>query len=60
MCCYCRNRGFYRFIICTGETGTQFCWTVRWKRKWYDDFELTDEEMEKINALDREEKHDWY
>jgi diketogulonate reductase-like aldo/keto reductase len=24
------------------------------------DFELTDEEMEKINALDRNEKHDWY
>lgn len=24
------------------------------------DFELTDEEMEKINALDRDEKHDWY
>ena len=24
------------------------------------DFELTDEEMEKINALDRGEKHDWY
>lgn len=23
-------------------------------------FELTDEEMEKINALDRNEKHDWY
>lgn len=23
-------------------------------------FELTDEEMEKINALDRGEKHDWY
>lgn len=24
------------------------------------DFELTEEEMEKINALDRNEKHDWY
>ena len=24
------------------------------------DFELTDEEMEQINALDRNEKHDWY
>ena len=24
------------------------------------DFELSDEEMEKINALDRNEKHDWY
>lgn len=24
------------------------------------DFELTDEEMERINALDRNEKHDWY
>lgn len=24
------------------------------------DFELTNEEMEKINALDRSEKHDWY
>lgn len=24
------------------------------------DFELTDEEMQKINALDRGEKHDWY
>ncbi len=24
------------------------------------DFELTDEEMEAINALDRNEKHDWY
>ena len=24
------------------------------------DFELTDEEMQKINALDRNEKHDWY
>lgn len=24
------------------------------------DFELTDEEMEQINALDRGEKHDWY
>lgn len=24
------------------------------------DFELTDREMEKINALDRGEKHDWY
>ena len=24
------------------------------------DFELTDKEMEKINALDRGEKHDWY
>ncbi|MCM1023054.1 MAG: aldo/keto reductase [Prevotella sp.] len=24
------------------------------------DFELTDEEMERINALDRGEKHDWY
>lgn len=24
------------------------------------DFELTDEEMNKINALDRNEKHDWY
>lgn len=24
------------------------------------DFELTEEEMEKINALDRDEKHDWY
>ena len=24
------------------------------------DFELTDEEVEKINALDRNEKHDWY
>ena len=24
------------------------------------DFELTDKEMEKINALDRNEKHDWY
>ncbi len=24
------------------------------------DFALTDEEMEKINALDRNEKHDWY
>ena len=24
------------------------------------DFELTEEEMEKINALDRGEKHDWY
>lgn len=24
------------------------------------DFELTDEEMDKINALDRNEKHDWY
>ncbi len=24
------------------------------------DFELTNEEMEKINALDRGEKHDWY
>lgn len=24
------------------------------------DFGLTDEEMEKINALDRNEKHDWY
>ncbi len=23
-------------------------------------FELTDEEMEKINKLDRNEKHDWY
>lgn len=24
------------------------------------DFELTDEEMQRINALDRNEKHDWY
>ena len=24
------------------------------------DFVLTDEEMEQINALDRNEKHDWY
>lgn len=24
------------------------------------DFELTEEDMEKINALDRNEKHDWY
>jgi diketogulonate reductase-like aldo/keto reductase len=24
------------------------------------DFELTDEEMNRINALDRNEKHDWY
>lgn len=24
------------------------------------DFELTDEEMEKINSLNRDEKHDWY
>ena len=24
------------------------------------DFELSDEEMERINALDRSEKHDWY
>jgi diketogulonate reductase-like aldo/keto reductase len=24
------------------------------------DFELTDEEMNQINALDRNEKHDWY
>ena len=24
------------------------------------DFELTEEEMERINALDRKEKHDWY
>lgn len=24
------------------------------------DFELTEEEIEKINALDRDEKHDWY
>ena len=24
------------------------------------DFELTDEEMEKIRTLDRNEKHDWY
>ncbi len=24
------------------------------------DFELTDEEMKRINALDRNEKHDWY
>ena len=24
------------------------------------DFELSDEEMEQINALDRGEKHDWY
>lgn len=24
------------------------------------DFELTEEEMERINALDRGEKHDWY
>ncbi|MDE5782314.1 MAG: aldo/keto reductase [Lachnospiraceae bacterium] len=24
------------------------------------DFELTEEEMEKINALNRDEKHDWY
>ena len=24
------------------------------------DFELTDEEMARINALDRNEKHDWY
>ena len=24
------------------------------------DFELTDDEMERINALDRNEKHDWY
>ena len=24
------------------------------------DFELTREEMEQINALDRGEKHDWY
>jgi diketogulonate reductase-like aldo/keto reductase len=23
-------------------------------------FELTDEEMEQIGALDRDEKHDWY
>lgn len=23
-------------------------------------FELTEEEMEQINALDRNEKHDWY
>ena len=23
-------------------------------------FELSDEEMERINALDRNEKHDWY
>ncbi|MCD7890492.1 MAG: hypothetical protein LUG26_01570 [Ruminococcus sp.] len=23
-------------------------------------FELTDEEMEQINALDRNEKHNWY
>ena len=23
-------------------------------------FELADEEMERINALDRGEKHDWY
>ena len=24
------------------------------------DFELTEEEMERINELDRNEKHDWY
>jgi diketogulonate reductase-like aldo/keto reductase len=24
------------------------------------DFSLTEEEMEQINALDRNEKHDWY
>jgi diketogulonate reductase-like aldo/keto reductase len=24
------------------------------------DFELTEEEMGRINALDRGEKHDWY
>ena len=24
------------------------------------DFELTDDEMEQINALNRDEKHDWY
>lgn len=24
------------------------------------DFELTEEEMEQINALNRDEKHDWY
>ena len=24
------------------------------------DFELTEEEMRRINALDRNEKHDWY
>ncbi len=24
------------------------------------DFELSDEEMEQINSLDRNEKHDWY
>lgn len=24
------------------------------------DFELTDDEMKQINALDRNEKHDWY
>lgn len=24
------------------------------------DFELTEEEMERINGLDRNEKHDWY
>ena len=24
------------------------------------DFELTDDEMERINGLDRNEKHDWY
>lgn len=24
------------------------------------DFELTEEEMERINGLDRGEKHDWY
>ena len=24
------------------------------------DFELTEEEMERINALNRGEKHDWY
>jgi diketogulonate reductase-like aldo/keto reductase len=24
------------------------------------DFELTEEEMRQINALDRNEKHDWY
>lgn len=27
--------------------------------EWYD-FALTDEEMAQINALDRNEKHDWY
>ena len=32
---------------------------LRWDISVFD-FELSDEEMARINALDRGEKHDWY